>query len=170
MLMFKVTNKIHHTNKKEKNDYIEFEKVSDSLSGLSSVIYKFAEHLKSPSATETGAVFDNAFSQVCAGCSMSSLCYAKRECNFPAVRNKTISILRSRPLKEEEFSDMLLGKCIKVQNLCDNINTAYSELNFLTMKSNRTQTVACLYNSMSHLIRSTTKKESDNKLRDEHLE
>ena len=154
----------------EKQKTSEFDRVSDSLSGLSSIIYKFAEHLKAPSSAETGEVFDNAFSCVCDSCSMSSLCYAKRECNFSAVRSKTVSILRSKPLKEDELSAMLLGKCIKIRELCENINSAYSELNFLTMKSNRTGTVACLYNSMSHLIKSTSKTEDENKQRDARLE
>lgn len=168
--VFSVTAKKVQISKVNSTSLNEFEKVSDSLSGLSAIIHKFAEHLKSPSSYETGAVIDSAFSKVCASCSMSNLCYAKKECNFPAVRNKMISVLRSRPINEEEFSKMLLDKCIKSRELCDIINSSYSELNFLTMKSNRTQTVACLYNSMSHLIKSTSKQEYDSKTRDEMLE
>lgn len=148
----------------------EFDKVSESLSGLSAIIYKFAEHLKSPGNTETGAVFDKAFNDICQSCSMNSMCYAKRECNFQAIKNKTVSILHSRQLKKDELSEMLLNKCIKSQELCDIINSAYSELNFLTLKSNRTQTVACLYNSMSNLIKSTSENENESKTHDTHLE
>ncbi|MBE6681421.1 MAG: DUF2029 domain-containing protein [Ruminococcaceae bacterium] len=148
----------------------EFEKVSESLSGLSSIIYKFSEHLKAPGNLETGDVFDKAFNHVCEGCSMNSMCYAKRECNFPRVKSQTVSILHSRILKQDELSDMLLGKCIKAGELCDYINAEYSELNFQTLKSNRTQTVASLYNSMSNLIKSTSKTENENKVRDSHLE
>lgn len=148
----------------------EFDKVSESLSGLSSIIYKFSEHLKAPGNLETGDVFDKAFNRVCEGCSMNSMCYAKRECNIPHVKSKTVSILHSRILKQDELSDMLLGKCIKIGELCDNINAEYSELNFQTLKSNRTQTVASLYNSMSNLIKSTSKTENESKVRDTYLE
>ena len=153
---------------KSKNS--EYEKVSDSLSGLSAVLYKFAEHMKCPGNAETGKIIDDAFSEVCKSCSMNSMCYAKRECNMPAVRSKLISCLHSRSINEDELSTFLLHKCIKTKELCSYINSRYSELHFLTMKSNRTQTVAGLYSSMSRLMRSTTKQESDKHKRDERLE
>ena len=101
---------------------------------------------------------------------MSDMCYAKRECNFSAVRNKVISNLHSGKLSEKDLSSLLLDKCSKTRELCDYINSRYSELNFITMKSNRTQTVACLYNSMSNLIKSTSKEETENGTRDTKLE
>ena len=157
-------------NKKALSKNSEFLKVSDSLSGLSAVLYKFAEHMKSPAHAETSAIIDEAFSKVCEGCSMKSMCYAKRECNFPAVHSKIISILHSRSLCDDELSAFLLHKCIKVNELCSYINLHYSELHFMTMKSNRTQTVASLYNSMSRLLRSTSKQENEKNKRDEYLE
>lgn len=147
-----------------------FGAVSDSLSGLSSILYKFAEHLKSPSYAETGDIFDNAFSEVCSKCSMNSMCYAKRECNFEKVREDVIESLRGDVLKEEKLSVLLLHKCIRSGELCDYINRHYSELRFLTMKANRTGTVACLYNSMSHLIRTTEKEEWAKNVHDIRLE
>jgi len=147
-----------------------FEKVSDSLSGLSGILYKFAEHMKSPSHSETGDIFDNAFNEICSHCSMNGMCYAKRECSFEKVREDTIEALRSSILKEEKLSALLLHKCIRTRELCDYINRHYSELRFLTAKSNRTGTVACLYNSMSRLIRSTEKEEWAKNTRDTRLE
>ena len=164
------TSKTSHGKAKKTVPKSEFEKVSDSLSGLSSIIYKFAEHMKSPSHSETGTIFDNAFNDICKNCSLNDMCYAKRECNFSAVRNKVISVLHSGKLSEKELSSLLLDKCIKTGELCEHINSRYSELNFVTMKSNRTQTVACLYNSMSNLIKSTSKEENDNNTRDSRLE
>lgn len=148
----------------------EFDRVSESLTGLSAILYKFAEHMKAPSNAETGEIIDCAFSEVCKGCSMKSMCYAKRECNLPSVRSKLVSTLHLRKVDVDELSGLLLDKCIKVKELCDYINTHYSELHFLTMKANRTQTVAGLYNSMSHLMRSTSKHENEKNIRDERLE
>ncbi len=148
----------------------EFEKVSDSLTGLSSIICKFAEHMKAPSSTETQKIIEKAFTEVCESCSMCSMCYAKRQCNLPAVTEKITSSIKHGNIKEESLSSMLLGKCIKITELCNYINSQYSELYFLTMRSNRTQTVAGLYNSMSHLMKNTASNENDNKTRDERLE
>lgn len=148
----------------------EFEKVSDSLSGLSAILYKFAEHLKAPGNAETGYVIDSAFNEICKSCSMNGMCYAKRECNFPSVRKQLILTLHSRQIKDEELSGLLLNKCIKAKELCDYINLHYSELNFITMKSNRTQTVASLYSSMSRLIKNTSNQAKENRKRDEKLE
>ena len=148
----------------------EFEKVSDSLSGLSAILYKFAEHLKAPGSAETGYVIDSAFNEICKSCSMNSMCYAKRECNFPAVRKQLVTTLHSRQIKEEELSSLLLNKCIKPKELSDYINLHYSELNFITMKSNRTGTVASLYSSMSRLIKNTSAQAQENRVRDEKLE
>lgn len=153
---------------KKKND--EFEKVSDSLSGLSAILYKFAEHLKAPGSAETGYIIDSAFNDECMKCSMNTMCYAKRECNMPAVKKQIISSLHSKQMNEEELSALLLGKCIKTKELCNYINRHYSELYFVTMKSNRTQTVAGLYNSMSRLIRNTSQHETEKNKRDEKLE
>ncbi len=148
----------------------ELEKVSDSLSGISAIIYKLAEHMKAPASDDTGAIFDNAFCHVCAGCSMSSMCYAKRESNFPAVKSRVISALRHGQLSKEELSDALLGKCIRVKEICDYINSRYSELCFITMKSSRTGSVASLYSSMSHLLTSTSDRMTSKQTRDVRLE
>ena len=126
--------------------------------------------MKAPSGAETGDIIDNAFSHVCRECSMKEMCYAKRQCNFPAVRSKLISTLHSRPVTEDELSIHLLHKCIRIKELCNYINLHYSELHFLTQKANRTQTVAGIYNSMSRLMRSTSKQHQDKHTRDEKLE
>ena len=152
------------------NKETSFGAVCDSLTGLSNILYKFAEHLKSPSHAETGDIFDNAFNEVCSTCSMNSMCYAKRECCFEKMRENVIEILRTDILKEEKLSSLLLGKCIRSTELCDYINRHYAELRFLTMKANRTGTVACLYNSMSHLIRTTEKEEWSKNTRDVRIE
>ena len=148
----------------------ELEKVSDTLSGISAIIYKLANHLKSPSSEDTGAIFDNAFSSVCENCSQNLMCYAKRECNLPSVRSRVISVLRDGKLETEEFSKMLLGKCIRTCELCDYINSHYSELCFLTMKSGRTGSVAHLYKSMSHLLTATSENMAKKEVRDTRLE
>ena len=152
-----------------KNDST-FGAVSDSLSGLSNILYKFAEHLKSPSYAETGDIFDNAFNEICSKCSMNTMCYAKRECSFEKVHDEVIEILRTDILKEDSLSKLLLNKCIKSNELCDYINRHYSELRYLTMKANRTGTVACLYNSMSRLIRTTEKEQWAKNERDTRIE
>ncbi len=155
---------------KTKSEKSGYDKVSDSLSGLSAILYRFAEHLKAPSTSETGGIFDNAFSEICRTCSMNSMCYAKKECNLQSVRNKVISNLHTSTLSESFLSPLLLNKCIKVKELCEYINRHYSELSFFTMKSNRTHSVACLYNSMSRLIRSVSKEEDNSAIRDDRLE
>ena len=147
-----------------------FSAVSDSLTGLSNILYKFAEHLKSPSHAETGDIFDDAFNEICSKCSMNTMCYAKRECSFDKVRESVIEILRTDILKEEKLSHLLLNKCIRSSELCDYINRHYSSLRYLTVKANRTGTIACLYNSMSHLIRTTQKEEWAKNTRDVRME
>ncbi len=144
--------------------------VSDSLSGLSAILYKFAEHLKSPSRDDTYAILDNAFCEVCSKCSMAEMCYAKRECNFDRLRKDCAEALNRDILKEDSLSSMLLHKCIRSDDLCDYINRHYSELRFITAKSNRTSTVASLYSSMSRLIKSTEKEEWAKNVRDTRLE
>ncbi len=147
-----------------------FARVSDSLSGLSAILYKFAEHLKSPSRDDTYSIFDNAFCEICSKCSMSEMCYAKRECNFEKIRKDCYEILREDALAEDKLSSMLLHKCIRSGDLCDYINRHYAELRFITAKSNRTSTVASLYNSMSRLIKTTEKEEWSKNSRDLRLE
>lgn len=156
------------TRKRTKNS--EFDKVSDSLSGLSAILYKFAEHIKAPTSTETGEIFATTLNEVCSSCSMNSMCFAKRECNLQNVKGTVVSTLHSGKIKEEVLSKLFLDKCIKVKEMCENLNAKYSELFFMTQKTNRTGTLAGMYNSMSHLIKSTSKQEMDKSIRDTQLE
>lgn len=153
----------------EKSDE-SFEKVSDSLSGLSGIIYKFAEHMKMPSGTETCALVDKALDEVCSSCSMNNFCYAKKECDYKKVRENVSSLLHKGALSEDTLSKLFLNKCIKTKQLCERINADFCELNFLTMKSNRTQTVASMYNSMSHLLKDTNENAKRKTFRDKNLE
>ena len=148
----------------------EFDKVSDSLSGMSAILYKFSKHMKSPSKAETGGIFDSCLEITCKTCSMSEMCYAKRECNLLQVRNKVIGILHTRKIENDELSKLFLEKCIKIPELCDTLNARYSELYFITCKANRTQAVAGVYNSMSHLIKSTNQNQKEKLTRDIQLE
>ncbi len=157
-----------HSKAPIKND--EFQKVSDSLSGLSSLIYKFAEHMKAPSNAETGMIFDEVLNDVCSGCSMSGMCYAKREGNISAIKKDVVSTLHASVLSKEHLSKLLLDKCIRASEITDSINSKYSDLRFIAMKSNRTQTVASIYSSMSRLIKSTGGTQYDNNERDSRLE
>ncbi len=146
------------------------DKISESLSGMSAVLYKFAEHFKAPTQRETEEVIDSCFKKVCQSCSMNSLCYAKSQCDYQKTRSKISSTLHKGILSRKELSEMLLEKCIKSNEISDEINKSYSDLNFLNMKSNRTQTVASLYNSMSHLIKTAQKDMVENNSRDVRLE
>ena len=147
-----------------------FDSVSDSLSGVSSILFKLAEHLKAPATNDTLDIIDNAFCEVCSNCSLNSLCFAKKECNFPALKQNLSTTLRSRQITNEEVSHKLLDKCIKSDELTNYINSHYSELCFLTMKANRTGTVAGLYSSMSRLIKAASINTKDNALHDSKLE
>lgn len=147
-----------------------FEIVSESLSGLSSILYKFAEHLKGPSRAETSDVIDNAFNEICSRCSMNEMCYAKRECSFDKVRETLTERLENGVLKEAYLSEKLLHKCIKSEELCDYINRHFSELRFITMKENRAEGIAGLYSSMSRLIKTTEKEDHAKNMRDTAIE
>lgn len=147
-----------------------FDNVSESLSGLSSIIYKLSEHMKAPASQETCGIIDSAFDSVCATCSLSSMCFAKKECNYPQMRQSLCAILRTGKLSKDELDKKLLCKCIKPDELTNYINAHYSDLCFLTMKANRTGTVAGMYSSMSRLIKAASKDTANENARDSKLE
>ena len=63
----------------------EFGNVGDCLGGLSSVFFKLSERLKYPAAADTDAVIKDAFDENCAVCSMSEMCYAKKQCDMQDI-------------------------------------------------------------------------------------
>ena len=112
----------------------------------------------------------DAFDENCAVCSMSEMCYAKKQCDMQDIYEKTAVILHGGALGAQKLSEMLLDKCIRSKEIADYINREYSSLVFTCMRSNRTRSLAGQYNAMSHLIKSTEKQAHDNGVRDIRLE
>lgn len=148
----------------------EFHHVSDSLSSLAGTFLKLSEHFRYPSAAETFDIIDDAFSEVCETCSMSSLCYAKKQTDMNELKQNLLAVLRNNNLSHEYISKLLLEKCIHSEKLCELINKEYTSLAYSHFRANRTGTLASHYSAVSRLIRSTEKQQEENRVHDVHLE
>ncbi len=148
----------------------EFEKVSDTLSGLSLVFSKLSEHLKSPGFSETRALIEDAFFESCSACSMSGSCYARRQCVGEDFYKKCISTLKSEYLETQKFSEMLQNKCIHSNDICAEINKEYSLLSFNYLRADRTRGLVGQYTAFSHLIKTTEQTQKDKDERDMRIE
>ncbi len=148
----------------------EFHSISDSLSSLAGTFLKLSEHFRHPSAAETFDIIDDAFTSVCNTCSMSSLCYAKKQTDMNDLKQKVLAVLHENSLSREYLSKLLLEKCIHSEKLCECINKEYTSLAYSHFRANRTGTLASHYSAVSRLIRSTEKQQEENRVHDVHLE
>lgn len=148
----------------------EFESVADSLSGLSDIFFKLSEKTRHPSHADALNIISDSFNCVCSCCSMSSLCYAKKQTDLQDLYSKIGAKLYNGTLNSENLGSLLSDKCIHTDKLSSQLNTSYNDAQFALLRHDRTQSIASDYSCVSRLIKSTCEKNIRNKTRCTRLE
>lgn len=148
----------------------EFESVADSLSGLSDIFFKLSEKTKHPSRADALCIIEGCFKEVCSSCSLSNLCYAKKQTQPEDLYNKIGARLYNGTLSSDALSSLLVDKCIHTDKLSNTLNTEYNDAQFKLLRHDRTQNLASDYSCVSRLIKSTCEKNTRNKTRCTRLE
>lgn len=148
----------------------EFESVADSLSGLSDIFFKLSEKTKHPCHADALNIISDCFKEVCSSCSMSNMCYAKKQTDIEDLYSKIGAKLYKGTLNNEILSSFLSDKCIHSDKLSNALNTNYNDAQFKLLRHDRTQSLASDYSCVSRLIKSTCEKNIKNKTRCTRLE
>lgn len=145
--------------KKDNNLSAAFFSISDMFSRL-------AEKQKYPSYSEIETIVDKTFSEVCAGCALSEMCYAKRKTDMDELKQTLFAVLDKRPVGKEDYGTNMNDKCIRLESHIDLVNRYYRELVTAKASDNRTFLMGAQYAGMARLTENADKASADENVRD----
>lgn len=141
-------------------------KLSEAFFSISDIFSKLAEKQKYPSFSDTVMSVDKSFSEVCCGCALSEMCYAKKKTDIEELKQTMFSVLSVRAAVPDDFGQHMQNKCIRLENMCDKLNHIYREISVNLAKDNRTALLSAQYSGMARLIIDAEKKASEMSKRD----
>lgn len=133
-------------------------KLSEAFFSLSDIFSKLADKQRYPSYNDVSACTDKVFAEVCAGCALSEMCYAKKKTDIDDLKQTLFSALSSRAAVPEDFGANMKDKCIRLDSLCDRLNTVYRQIAVDLAKDNRTSLLSAQYAGMARLMIDTEKR------------
>ena len=145
-------------------------KLSEAFFSISDIFSKLAEKQKYPSFSDTALSVDKAFSEVCSGCALSEMCYAKKKTDMDELKQTMFSVLSVRSAIPDDFGSNMKDKCIRLENMCDKLNYIYRELSVTLAKDNRTALLSAQYSGMARLMIDAEKKAAEMNQRDTAFE
>ncbi|MBR4979269.1 MAG: SpoIIE family protein phosphatase, partial [Clostridia bacterium] len=154
------------TVKEEANGSVYHKKLSDAMFSLSDVFAKLAEKQKYPSFSAVNLIIDKSFSDVCSKCALGEMCYAKKKTDFFELKNGLFSVLAQKPCGEDDFGNHMKDKCIRLDAICDEINSEYKKLCAKALKCGGSSLIASQYAGMARLILDANQKELSETERD----
>ncbi len=144
--------------------------LAEAFFSLSEMFSKLAEKQKYPLIEDVELAVDKAFSSTCGKCALNEMCYAKRKTDVKQLKKNLYSVLCARSVVPEDFGEHMSDKCIRLQNLCDELNSAYSGLCVDCSKDNRTALLCAQYSGMARLILDSEKRSNEDTERDIQFE
>lgn len=144
--------------------------LSEAFFSLSDIFSKLAEKQKYPAFSDISVAVDKTFSSVCAGCALSEMCYARKKTDTEELKETLFSVLGSRPAIFEDFGIQMKDKCIRLENMCDELNRSFKSLAVKCAADNRTALLAAQYAGMARLITDTEARFKESEKRDEIFE
>ncbi len=131
--------------------------LSEAFFSLSDIFSKLADKQRYPSITDISIIVDKSFSEICSGCALNEMCYAKKCTDMKKLKETLFSCLSTRDVISEDFGTQMNDKCIRLDKLCEEINKLYKQTAVSLAKDNRTALLAAQYAGMARLISDTEK-------------
>ena len=144
--------------------------LSEALFSLSDVFEKLAQKQKYPSFGDVALAVDKSFSDVCAKCALSEMCYARRKTDMKELKQTLFSVLSSRTAEPDDFGPHMNDKCIRLDRLCEQLNADYRILAVSCAKDNRTALLSSQYAGMARLILDGGQRSAEQASRDTAFE
>ena len=144
--------------------------LSEAFFSLSDMFSKLAEKQKYPSLSDVDLAVEKTFSEVCAGCALSEMCYARSKTDRAELKETLFSVLSSRAALPEDFGVHMNDKCIRLDKMCEVLNDAYRTVSLVLASDNRTSLLSSQYAGMARLMLDADKRAADMVSRDTAFE
>lgn len=133
-------------------------KLSEAFFSISDIFSRLAEKQKYPSYTDIEILVDKTFSEVCAGCALSEMCFAKKKTDIDELKQTFFAVLNNRPIQKEDFGSNMKDKCIRLESHTELINKYHRELMTAKASDNRPQLLGAQYAGMARLLQDAGQK------------
>ncbi len=140
--------------------------VSEAFFALSEIFSTLAEKRKYPSASDVSMAVDKSFCEVCAGCALNEMCYARRKTDMDELKESLFAVLSSRACVREDFGELMKDKCIRLDGLCEEVNRAYRRLSEMGAADNRIALLSSQYAGMARVITDAGERTDASRTRD----
>ena len=144
--------------------------LSDAFFSLSEVFSKLAEKKKYPSKNDVAAAVDKCFGDVCVGCALNEMCYARRKTDAEELKETLYAVLSARAAEPEDFGAQMSDKCIRLDSMCEALNAAYRSLSVTCAADNRTALLSSQYAGMARVLLDAEKRSAQKCRRDTAME
>lgn len=126
--------------------------LTDAFFSLADVFSTLAEKRKHPSFTDVSLAVDKSYCEVCAGCALGEMCYARRKTDIDELKQALFAVLSTRPAIKEDFGTLMSEKCIRIDALGEAVNLAYRRLSEASAADNRMALLSGQYAGMARVI------------------
>lgn len=140
--------------------------VSEAFFALSEVFSTLAEKRKYPSSSDVSTAVDKSFCEVCAGCALNEMCYARRKTDMDELKESLFAVLSCRACVREDFGELMRDKCIRLDSVCEEVNRAYRRLAEMGAADNRTAILSSQYAGMARVITDASERTDASRSRD----
>lgn len=144
--------------------------LSDAFFSLSEVFSKLAEKKKYPSKNDVSLAADKCFDEVCQGCALSEMCYARRKTDMGELKETLFAVLSARAAEPEDFGTQMSDKCIRLDSMCEALNAAYRKLSVSYAADNRTSLLSSQYAGMARVMLDAESRSIERNKRDTGME
>ena len=136
----------------------EGKKLADAFFSVSDMFSKLGEKQKYPSLSDIETIVDKSFCQVCEGCALSEMCFAKRKTDMDELKQTLFAVLNTRDVRKEDFGSHMNDKCIRLEKHIDVINRCHRELVNIKASDNRPFLLGAQYAGMARIINDADKR------------
>ena len=144
--------------------------LSDAFFSLSEVFSKLAEKKKYPSKNDVSLAVDKCYGDVCTGCALTEMCYARRKTDMEDLKETLFAVLSARAAEPDDFGAQMSDKCIRLDSMCEALNAAYRKLSVNCAADNRTALLSSQYAGMARVMLDAEKRSIEKNKRDAALE
>ncbi len=128
-------------------------RLSDAFFSISDIFSRLAEKQKYSSYTDIDIIVDKTFSEVCAGCALSEMCFAKKKTDMDELKQTFFAVLNKRPVQKDDFGSNMKDKCIRLENHTELVNKYHKDLMTAKASDNRPQLLGAQYAGMARLLK-----------------
>lgn len=145
-------------------------KLSEAFFSISEMFSRLSEKSRYPSYSDVDMIVEKSFSQVCTGCALSEMCFARKKTDMDNLKQTLFAVLGTRQAQSEDFGSNMCEKCIRLERHIDIVNSCYKDISCKKAADNRPALLGAQYAGMARLMGDAENKSGSDTKRDEIFE